>query len=263
MEDRTDNKLIGKLYGILAKNNLIILGFELLLLDTINSNLLHSFPADVDHCGIIQLGDNDLKIKSTTSEENEEQIKERLRDIDVTDNPVFIKHNNNNVIAAWFCVNDRLEPTKYTAITEQDIYSQFIHLNLVAQLPVSCDITREQIIHTFTGLRKSIASGAMAFNFTKTRIYLLGSNNSHGGNEGGLVGIGDNLLTVGELVDDTWNDSSEGSARKKKHQFQRFELDVLKVDMLKRVTNESNSSKNHAPLYIFDKSMCNTLRAQV
>lgn len=144
----TTKPRLGKLYGILFKNNIIILALQAEV-DTC-SNLLYSLPAEVDFCGVFKSGDND-----TTSP----WIRQSTSEIYVTDSPIYINFNlEEKKLSTFIILNDRIEPLQYTVVTEPDLNSQFIHLRLLGNLPVKCEASIKAVEEVFNGLRKLVTS---------------------------------------------------------------------------------------------------------
>lgn len=225
----------GKIYGILAKNTLVVLGLQLEIQDCDGTDLINCFPAEIDLCGIINIGDGFY---------NEQTLSNKLTEVYVTDNPLFIKYKvEDDEISAYFYKNGQLEASKYSVISEQDILSQFLHVQLKSNLFLSCECNEDSLKEAFLNLRKIVASGCMGFGFKHTSVYLLGSDN-----EGAVIGVSGNP-GVGELCNEA-NDPSEGNTRRKKT---HFDIDILKVEMLKNVTKVMGDT-SHAPLCVLDKS---------
>jgi hypothetical protein len=243
-----DHGSFGKVYGIVAKNNLVVLGLQVDVASGDGQALINSFPAEIYLCGVIKIGDGQY---------DEQSIKESLNEVYVTDNPVFINYNvETDQITASFHINGQLEPTKFTPINEQEILSQFLHVRLRGDVPLTCEFAANSVKESFTNLRKTIASGVMTFGFNKSSVYLLG-----GDSESGVVGVTGNP-SIGELCDES-NEPSEGGARKKR--VQNYEVDVMRVNMLKKMTKENGlvGGKEHAPLCVLDKKQCKTLSITV
>jgi hypothetical protein len=217
----------------------VVLGLQVDVASGDGQALINSFPAEIYLCGVIKIGDGQY---------DEQSIKESLNEVYVTDNPVFINYNvETDQITASFHINGQLETTKFTPINEQEILSQFLHVRLRGDVPLTCEFAANSVKESFTNLRKTIASGVMTFGFNKSSVYLLG-----GDSESGVVGVTGNP-SIGELCDES-NEPSEGGARKKR--VQNYEVDVMRVNMLKKMTKENGlvGGKEHAPLCVLDKS---------
>lgn len=203
-----------------------------------NVEIAQSFPTEIDLCGVIDIGKGFFE---------GQHISRSFEDIDVTDNPIYAscQIGDPNSLTAYFVINDRLHSTSFEVISEQEIYTQFVHIRLKAQLPFICELTQESVKDTVKNLKKLFTSGRMAFSFPRTTIYLMGNNN-----EDGIIGLTGNP-SVNELCDEQ-SDSNE-VARKKKNNSP--EIVVISVNMFKRVTADANSSftKQHGPIFILDK----------
>lgn len=151
------------------------------------TEFIHSLPTEIDLHGVIEVGDGLI---------DEERVKQVMSDVDVTDTPIYMScklNKQGNSIETYYNVNNRLERTTYDVISEYDIYSQFMHIRLMTQLPFISGVTVEQIKESFVALRKQLTHGQVVFNFPKTRVYMMGSDC-----ENGLLGLtGD--PTIGEI----------------------------------------------------------------
>lgn len=219
------------------KNNLVVVGLNIEQEE--NVDVHNYFPAEIDMCGVLEV---------TEGTTNETQINKSLRDVFVTDNPIFmaIRISEVNEIQASYMVNDRFEKIPFETVNQDDLNSEFLHMRLKVTLPLISELNQECIKEALVNLRKLLSSGYMAFVFEKKNIYLLG--NDH---EGGIVGItGD--PTVGELCDVS-SESNEGCTKKKKQE--SVAMDILGVNMLKRTTVEGSGSltKPHGPVFLLDK----------
>lgn len=203
-----------------------------------NVDVTNSFPTEVDFCGIVDIG------KAISDRQH---VNRSLSEIDVTDNPIYVscKIGNPNILTAYFVINDRLDSTNFEVINEHEIYSQFVHIRLKAQLPFICELTQESVRESVQNLRNLFTSGRMAFSFPRTNIYLMGNDN-----EGGIIGLTGNP-SVNELCDEQ-SDSNEVRRRKTNS----LDVVVIRVNMFKRVTTtdgNSNFTKQHGPIFILDK----------
>lgn len=231
----------GNLYGILYNNTLIIVG--LYMHSKGKTDIINGFPTEIDMYGVIQVGNEIM---------DAEKVKQIMNEVDVTDTPLYMSCKigiRSNVIEAYFNINNRLEPTNFEIIAETDIYSQFVHIRLMTQLPFTSAITTDSIKENFLNLRKQLLNGQTVFNFPKTTIYIMGNEC-----ENGLVGLSGDP-TVREICKES-SDVIEGcipNDRKKKGP--TVDMDVLRIIMLKKVTREYglDNSKAHAPVLHIDK----------
>lgn len=180
---------------------------------------MHSLPTEVDLYGIVEVHDGLI---------NEEKVKQTIFDVDVTDTPIYISckiATEDNVLQAYYNVNNRLEKAPYEVISESAIYSQFLHVRLMVQLPFSSEFATGSIKDGFASLRKQLAHGQVVFNFPKTNVYMMGSDN-----ENTLIGLtGD--PSVGEICKQS-TEASEGCApsyKKKKESSLQIVSAKLKV----------------------------------
>jgi len=248
--DRLSNvkqSCIGSLYGILYKNALLIIGFH--IHDNQKSEIIHGFPTEIDMYGILEVGEGIIK---------EDEVKQLIRDVDVTDTPLYLSckiEKSGNEVQAYFNVNNRLEETTFEIISEHDIYSQFVHIRLMTQLPLVCGTTVESIRESFLSLRKQLVHGQVVFSFPKTNIYMMGNDN-----ENALIGVtGD--PTVGEICKESTIVVEGCTPSHKKKKGRSLEVSVLRVIMFKKVTREPtlDNVKIHAPVVHIDKKLHESL----
>lgn len=252
----------GKLYGSFFENTYTVLGLQVDIENGIN--LVYSYPAEVDFCGVFQVsnGTNDHK-----------RILASLHDVDVTDNPLFIscELDSENKITVNIVINEHVEKANYVTVSEQDIYSQFVHIrlrgnvnichfinylykyilrisHLPGEVPLKCEVSAKSVEETFEQIRKTMSSGAIIFKIAKTNVILFGSEA-----ENSIVGAS-GQPTVVDMCEES-NETVEGIPRKKKTQ--SFNLDILDVSILRRVTKDAQNvvTQEHAPLCILEKSM--------
>ncbi|CAH0560134.1 unnamed protein product [Brassicogethes aeneus] len=226
----------GKLFGSFSKNNLTILALQVDIGS--GNNLVNSLPAEIDFCGIFHI-DNEKP--------NDSWIREYVKDVDVTDNPIFINVDlESKSLSSFIITSDKLEVLTYTTLTENDINSQFLHLLLRGNLPLKCEANKKSVEETFAELRKIVTTGKIAFNFEKHNIFLLENEFDNP-----IIGISGESI-ISELCSEN-NDQNEGNTRKKKNQ--TAELQILNVNFLRRNTklDSENDIKNHAPICIFSK----------
>lgn len=189
---------------------MLIIGFH--LHDEEKSDIIHGFPTEVDVYGVVNI---------THGEIEEERIKEVLSNVDVTDTPLYMsckitRYRNN--IETYFNVNNRLEKTTFEIVSDNKIYSQFVHIRVMTQLPFISGISAECLKDSFTTLRKQLVNGQVVFNFPKTNIYLMGNDY-----ENGLIGLSGDP-TVGEICKES-TDISEGcSLNYKKRRGENMEM---------------------------------------
>lgn len=115
---------------------------------------------------------------------------------------------------------------------------------------MKCEVSTKSVEETFEKIRKTMSSGAIIFKIAKTNVILCGSEA-----ENNLIGAS-GQPTVIDMCEES-NEIVEGIPRKKKTQ--SFNLDILDVDILRRVTKDTQTivTKEHAPLCILEKRKLN------
>lgn len=246
------------MYGSFFENTYTVLGLQVDIENGIN--LVYSYPAEVDFCGVFQVSNGTIDHK---------RIQQSLHDVDVTDNPLFIfcELNLENKISVNIVANEHMEKAKFITVSEQDIYSQFVHIHLkgnidrhhflslnilqVIRFPgevsLKCEVSAKSVEEAFEQIRKTLSSGAIIFKIAKTNVILFGNEA-----ENNIIGAS-GQPTVVDMCEES-NETVEGIPRKKKTQ--SFNLDILDVAILRRVTKDTQNvvMKEHAPLCILEKS---------
>ncbi|KAF5274306.1 hypothetical protein FQR65_LT04425 [Abscondita terminalis] len=231
----------GNIYGILHSNTLVVVGVY--IQDEDKTDITQGFPTEIDIYGVIQIGNEAI---------DEEKIKQILNEVDVTDTPLYITckfDSEPNIIEAFFNINNRLELTNFEIVTENQIYSEFIHVRLITQLPFMSDVTTQSVSENFLNLRKKLVNGQIVFNFPNTKVYIKGNECA---NE--LVGLLGNP-TVREICKES-TDIIEGSKYNNRMKKIDFNMEVLEVNMLKKITRECglDNCRAHAPVVHIEKS---------
>ncbi|KAK9753490.1 Peptidase family C78 [Popillia japonica] len=216
---------LGNLFGVFYNKTQYIIGL-CLHFDDENSQIVQHFPTEVELCGIFEL-------------------KDTIENVIITDNPLYLKVTIGAIsdVQASFIVNNKLEAATIDILTEEYLYSQFLHIRLKAQLPLICNPAEDNIKDALQELRQHF-EGKVAFQCQKEHVFLL---------ENGINGISSDS-TVGDLCkqqlmgNDAFNKNNTT-------------LDVLQVDMFKKVSQEviTEPKKNHAPILCVDKKKYESL----
>ncbi|KAJ8922664.1 hypothetical protein NQ315_007696 [Exocentrus adspersus] len=232
----------GKLAGTCSQNTFVVLGLHV---DN-ETDLFNSYPGEVYCCGVFQINDDGTF--------DEDRVLQSVHVVDVTDSPIFIscKLGAPNEIVVRIVSNDHIEELEYLTVSEQDIYSQFVHIRLKGEIPLKCEVSLESIQEAFQKVIKTVSSGEVVFTIPKTNVFLFG-----GANEDSTVGI-DSERKVVDMLEES-NETVEGIQKKKKTQ--SFKLDILDINILKRVTRntEDSATNQHAPLCILEKKAAKAL----
>ncbi|KAL1505588.1 hypothetical protein ABEB36_005118 [Hypothenemus hampei] len=237
-----DNPCFGKLFGIFGKNTHIILGLQ--LNNEPEDNDLYALPAEIDFCGFFE---------AFGETRNTQEVLKQCSSIEVTDNPIFlqVKLTIQNDIQCSVICNNQINNTSYSLVSIQEVYTQFVHLRLQGDLQITSEQNKQSVSDSFATLRKTIASGVMAFIFPKRNIILVTSDS-----ESGIVGLtGD--ASFGEICQDA---NIEGGSKKKK-QNQTLELEIVDINLIKKVTNDplSGEIKGHSPVVVVNKKQLDFL----
>lgn len=91
------------------------------------------------------------------------------------------------------CCNTFYFNFRLISILNENIFRNFIHVRLLAQVPFTCSLKPPNIEDSFLHLRKTLACGEVGFTFPDTNIYLMG-----GKIENNLLGLS-SKHTVGQL----------------------------------------------------------------
>ncbi|XP_018336684.1 ufm1-specific protease 2 [Agrilus planipennis] len=239
----------GCLHGIFYKNSLLVLGLHVETDE--KDEIINSLPTEVDICGVIDIN----------SEENNVKVDDILRKVDITDNPIYISFNSSleNSISAYFIVNDQLKSANFEIVKQANIYSEFVHVRLRASLPIYTELNIDAIKEAFLTLRKQFTSGQVAFNFQKSKVYLVGHDL-----ENRLIGLSGDP-TVGELCDESYVTNEGQINQRKRKSGQNIQQQVIEVYMFKKSTRDFpvEGTTLHAPVVHVDKKTFQSLQLWV
>ncbi|XP_033349722.1 ufm1-specific protease 2 [Bombus vosnesenskii] len=160
----------GHLYGVMYNNTLTVLTFSVHIADNVETNINHTMlqlhmSAEVYLCGILHVG------------QCEEKLSDAFQDIDITDNPLFLKYTHDNLkIQAYFYIHLKLEPvTDINVINENDICREFIYIRLRGSLPLIAQ--NDNIMEVLEESRKNIVSGKVGIHFPSKNAFLFNNEN--------------------------------------------------------------------------------------
>lgn len=164
------NGVTGHLYGVMYDNTLTVLTFSVNVMNNVEVNINHTIlqlhmSAEVYLCGILHVG------------ECEEKFIDAFQDIDITDNPLFLKYTHDNLkIQAYFYIHLKLESINdIKIINESDICQEFIYIRLRGSLPLIAQ--DDNIMEVLKESRKNIVSGKIGIHFPSKNAFLFNNEN--------------------------------------------------------------------------------------
>lgn len=181
---------LGNLFGVFHNKTQYIIGLCLECCDE-NVHLVHYLPTEVEVCGIFEVSDH--------GKFDHNKLKDNIENVIITDNPLYLKVTlgAKSDIQAAFIVNNKLETATIEVLKEEELYSEFLHIRLKAQLPLVCNPEEDNIVDALQELRQHF-DGKVAFHIQKQRVFLL---------EHGVNGVSPDS-TVGELYRHTISSDS-------------------------------------------------------
>lgn len=170
--ERIETTATGYLYGILHNNTLIVLTFILNSHESETENIIDyttlqlNLPADIYCCGTLHVG------------ECKEVNPDVFKDIDIIDNPLFLKYSRNTLdIQAYFYVHQKLEAVNnFSIISEDDLSQQFVYIRSRAIFPLVAQ--KGNILEALQESRKNIAFGRIGIHFPLNNVYLFRTDDS-------------------------------------------------------------------------------------
>nr|XP_033330959.1 ufm1-specific protease 2 [Megalopta genalis] len=166
-----NENVTGYLYGIMYNNTLTVLTFSINIENDTEANINHTIlqlhmPAEIYLCGVVHIG------------ECEEKLPDTFQDIDITDNPLFLKYSNQNAkIEVYFYIHQKLEAVNsVNIIHENDIQREFMYIRLRGNLPLIAQ--NGNIMEILDELRKNIASGKIGIHFPLKNTFLLNNESN-------------------------------------------------------------------------------------
>ncbi|KAL4714402.1 hypothetical protein ACJJTC_017697 [Scirpophaga incertulas] len=216
---------VGCLYGLMYDGNLLVIGLSLELLDNEKkyyNHLLLNLPTEIELCGVIQFGNTDTM---------DSKVHDILQDVDITDNPLVLNINEQKDLKARFLVHDKFEETTYEVLHSNDLWKQFIYVNLCTTLPLSCEATITGVKTSLQSKIRKIASGQVSFNIDGTSVFLFGV-----ASEVSLTGTSVEM-TIGDLVD---SKNPQQTSKKKR---QTNIVEIVPVNLVLKATKDILSDK--------------------
>ncbi|KZC10138.1 putative Ufm1-specific protease 2 [Dufourea novaeangliae] len=163
------DSVTGHLYGVMYNNTLTVLTFSVSIVDNIEGNINHTMlqlhmPAEVYLCGVLHIDECEKKLPDT------------FQDIDITDNPLFLKYSHQHTkIETYFYIHQKLEPVNnVNIINESDIQKEFIYIRLRGNLPLIAQ--NGNVPEVLEESRKNIASGKIGIQFPSKNAFLFNNN---------------------------------------------------------------------------------------
>ncbi|KOC59028.1 putative Ufm1-specific protease 2, partial [Habropoda laboriosa] len=161
--------VLGHLYGVMYNNTLTVLTFSVNVSDDMEYNINHTtlqlhMPAEVYLCGILHIG------------QCEGKLPDAFQDIDITDNPLFLKYaRNNSSIEAYFYIHLKLEPVnEVKIIDENDIRREFMYIRLRGNLPLTAQ--NDNIMEVLEESRKKARK--LGIHFPSKNAFLFNNENN-------------------------------------------------------------------------------------
>lgn len=84
-------------------------------------------------------------------------LKEILKDVDITDNPILL-HYTDGIVKASLYVHEKLQDIDYEIMSVEDMHREFFFVRIQCALSVMCDSTEKSIKESLLNLRKSVSS---------------------------------------------------------------------------------------------------------
>ncbi|GAB1861316.1 Probable Ufm1-specific protease 2 [Camponotus japonicus] len=234
----------GYLYGILYNNTLVVLTFTLNSDESESESIIDyttlqfNLPADIYFCGILHIG------------ECEEVNPDVFKDIDITDNPLFLKYSHNTLdMQAYFYVHQKLEAVNYfSIISEDDLSQQFVYIKSQATFPLVAQ--DGNILEALQVSRKNIASGKIGIHFPLNNVYLFRTDDS----------LKDTMLK--DFLSLSKEEKSSTGSNNINHII--GPVDIIHANILLKISSEKNSEESikYAPVLqhikqSFDGLECN------
>ncbi|XP_022909674.1 ufm1-specific protease 2 [Onthophagus taurus] len=230
---------LGNLYGVFYNKTQCITSLFVNNNDQ-TSGTAPYFPTEIELCGVFE-------VNTSLGGFDHKKLENTLTNIQVTDNPLYIKIiiDQNNKIESFFIVNDQLEAAKVEILKDYELYSDFMHIRLRAQLPLVCNPDEDSIKEGLVELKRNIDNGMVAFYFSKPNVFILG-NDAENGVTGSFTECN---------VEELYLTSLDESKGKSKNLNDVLKLDVIEATMFNKVTSNLNGEQRrvHAPIVQVDK----------
>lgn len=176
-----------------------------------------NFPTEVDLCGLVKIG----SVSNAKA-----HLKEILKDVDITDNPILLHYNDGQLIASLF-VHEKLQDIDFEVMSIDDLYTEFFFVRIQCELSAVCEAAEQSIKESLFGIRIHLATGNSSFNVSGADIYL--TSNS-------VIGC-DEMNTISSLLPE-----KELASGKKKTQAKE-DYEILNVNLLVKNSLDGDDDK--------------------
>ncbi|CAO1399625.1 unnamed protein product [Diamesa serratosioi] len=227
----------GGLFGTQTQlGSLVILGFDLESTGDDNDKLSFkkmqdNFPTEVDLCGLFKFGD---------CSDAEAHLQEILKSIDITDNPILLKCNNEDVFELKTSLyrNGKLEEIEYEVLSEEALYKQFFVARLVGYIEIAAELSPQNMKQSFTDMRKKLAYGNALFQLQNKNIFFNNNN---------IIGLNteSTMQDVLELTKHN-DDSSDSNKSKNKKELVPLEFSSINIECLVKKSDENDKTQRAA-----------------
>lgn len=158
------DECVGALYGIMSQNTLVITSLSIETskengLESFNEMQLH-FPTGIDYCGV-------FRCQSTASEG--ESIDNIIKEVQITDNPLFLEKDANGEMTAMVLRDGRLTETCLKIISEKEFLDMFVFLRLRGSVSLRC--LKSGSGSCLDETQKTLSEDCI-FHFSGTNVYL-------------------------------------------------------------------------------------------
>ncbi|KAK9498202.1 hypothetical protein O3M35_004068 [Rhynocoris fuscipes] len=168
----------GELFGIIYDGNLLIIGMNFDINLSIQEEEWHKirrsiYPSGIDWCGLFH-------VNHTEAAFNNESLVEKLKEVVVSNNPVYIdKNESDNEIKVFVLHNDNLISTQYQIMEEEEFATEFVYFNLRSVYDLNiCEMSESCIVQNLDILRKRIGDGQCIFHVKDTEVFLSAETSS-------------------------------------------------------------------------------------
>ena len=189
---KPDENASGSLFGLMYSGTLIVLGFDLEISNG-KTSLKDNFPTEIDLCGGFIVGNGGS---------GEDHFKDIFKDIDITDNPILLKCNQENgfSLTATLCKNGQLEDIQFEIVSEAQLYQEFFFVRLIGFIEVAFENTSKSIKQELVNVRKKLSFGNVLFKLQGRDIFFDNNNFIGLGSDSKLLDVLEKSIKIEEPV---------------------------------------------------------------